>query len=427
MSTSQANLNVIKKIAVSDLRPGMVISGYVCDWAGDPAHWGRKTIQQQGEIEKIRANGIEEVYIDTSMGLDVAHAPTLREVKAEAAQEIKKIGLWDNSRQQQEAAAASKSKSLQDELANARKVTDQARKVVAGVLTDVRLGKQVEIEPVREAVERMTESAFTNPGAILSLSLIKRKDEYTFMHSVNVGVFLMSFCQSMGMDREKIVQAGIGGMLHDIGKMKVPTEILNSPNKLTDAEFNVMKAHPTFSEEILRETDGISELSVQVSVQHHERFNGSGYPHKLEGNAIGLYGQMAAIVDVYDAITSDRSYHKGMISHEALEKMYEWCKHHFDLALFQQFVQCVGIYPVGSMVRLENQRVGVVVENHKESLLFPVVRLIIDAKKKCAIDPVTVDLLSKRNEQSFRIVDHESPSKWGVDPKKYMPRPELYR
>jgi HD-GYP domain-containing protein (c-di-GMP phosphodiesterase class II) len=424
MSTANPNLNAIKKISVADLQPGMVISGYVCDWGGDPAHWGRKTIEKQVEIDKIRANGIEEVYIDTSMGIDVANAPTLLAVKAEAAQEIKKIGLWDKK---QQAAAENKQKSMQDELANARKVTDQARKVVAGVLTDVRLGKQVEIEPVREAVERMTESAFTNPGAILSLSLIKRKDEYTFMHSVNVGVFLMSFCQSMGMDREQIIQAGIGGMLHDIGKMKVPTEILNSPNKLTDAEFNLMKSHPLYSEEILHETEGISELSVQVAGQHHERFNGSGYPRKLEGKDIALFGQMAAIVDVYDAITSDRSYHKGMISHEALEKMYEWCKHHFDLALFQQFVQCVGIYPVGSMVRLENQRVGVVVENHREALLFPVVRLIVDAKKKCAIEPVTVDLLAKRTEQAYRIVDHESPSKWGVDPKKYMPKPELYR
>jgi hypothetical protein len=136
---------------------------------------------------------------------------------------------------------------------------------------------------------------------------------------------------------------------------------------------------------------------------------------------------MAAIVDVYDAITTDRSYHKGMSSHEALEKMYEWCKHHFDLALFQQFVQCVGIYPVGSLVRLENQQVGVVIENHQDALLFPVLRLVLDAKRKCAIEPTTLDLMEVKEDQAFRITNHESAVKWGIDPKKYMPQPALYR
>ncbi len=420
---TQPDSKTIKKIPVTDLKLGMVISGYVCDWGGDPAHWGRKTIHQHAEIEKIKNNGIEEVYIDTALGPDVVNAPTLMEVQAAAAEEIKKIALKSPS----SSPAPAKSKSMQDELANARKVTNQARKVVAGVLTDVRLGKQVEVGPIREAVEHMTESALTNAGAILSLSLIKRKDEYTFMHSVNVGVFLMSFCHTLGLEREQIVQAGIGGMLHDVGKMKVPLEILNSPNKLTDAEFDLMKAHPKSSGDMLRETADISPLSVQVAEQHHERFNGSGYPYKLVGQEIGLFGQMAAIVDVYDAITTDRSYHKGMPSHDALEKMFEWCKHHFDLPLFQQFVQCVGIYPVGSLVRLEDQRVGVVVENHREALLFPVVRLILDAKRKCAIDPITVDLLGVKEKPSFRIADHESPTKWGIDPKKYLPKAELYR
>ncbi|MBF0462326.1 MAG: HD-GYP domain-containing protein [Magnetococcales bacterium] len=422
-SSAEYDAKTIKKIAVTSLKPGMVISGYVCDWGGDPAHWGRKTIRRQEEIDKIKSNGIDEVYIDTAVGLDVVNAPTLLEVKMVAAQEIKKMGTL----REPSPYPVAKNISMQDELSNARKVTDHARKVVAGVLIDVRLGKQVELAQVRDAVERMTESAFNNVGAILSLSLIKRKDEYTFMHSVNVGVFLMSFCHTMGMDKEQIILAGIGGMLHDVGKMKVPLEILNSPNKLTDAEFDTMKAHPLFSGEILRETAGISPLSVQVAEQHHERFNGSGYPFKLTGQEIGLFGQMAAIVDVYDAITTNRSYHKGMPSHEALEKMYEWCKNHFDLALFQQFVQCVGIYPVGSLVRLENQQVGVVIENHREALLLPVVRLILDAKRKCAIEPTTVDLLTVKDKQAFRICDHESPTTWGIDPKKYLPKAELYR
>lgn len=425
--SEQDKLKHIKKISLDALKPGMVISGYVCDWGGDPARWGKKTIQKGEEIEKIRGYGIEEVYIDTTLGLDVVDAPTLQEVKAAIGQEIKKIAAHPKSISATPKQTPPKEITLQDELANARKVTDQARKVVASVLIDARLGKQVEVGPVRDAVERMTESAFNNIGAILSLSMIKRKDEYTFMHSVNVGVFLISFCHTLNMEREQIVQAGIGGMLHDIGKMKVPLEILNSPNKLTDEEFQIMRGHPRFSGEILREAPQIGPLSIEVAEQHHERFNGSGYPAKLAGQEIGLFGQMAAIVDVYDAITTNRSYHLGMSSHEALEKMYEWCKHHFDLALFQQFVQSVGIYPIGSLVRLENHQVGVVIENHREALLYPVIRLILDAKRKCAIENKTVDLLSVKDQQAFRICDHESPAKWGIDPKKFLPQASLYR
>lgn len=426
-SSEQDKLNKIKKIALTDLKPGMVISGYVCDWGGDPARWGRKTIHLQADIEKIRGYGIEEVYIDTNMGLDVADAPTLQEVKHTVTQEIKKIATQPDATPLLPKKIPPKENTLQGELANARRATDHARKVVASVLIDARLGKQVELGPVRDAVELMTESAFSNIGAILSLSLIKRKDEYTFMHSVNVGVFLMAFCHTMDMDREQIVLAGIGGMLHDIGKMKVPLEILNSPNKLTDAEFKTIQGHPTFSGEILREVAEISPLSIQVAEQHHERINGSGYPCKLAEQEIGLFGQMAAIVDVYDAITSNRSYHLGMPSHEALEKMYEWSKHHFSLALFQKFIQCVGIYPIGSLVRLENHQVGVVIENHRDALLYPVIRLILDAKRKCAIENETVDLLNVKDQQAYRICDHESAAKWGIDPKKFMPQAALYR
>lgn len=425
MSIKSANNDPkkIKKIPLTKLMPGMVVAGYVCDWGGDPSRWGRRLVQNQKDIDKIHGFGIEEVYIDTSAGLDVEKAPSLPEVKEQISQKIVKIGQQSDASKKKIATKIS----MQEELAHARKIKDQAMGVVTGVLADTRLGKQVDVSPVKAIVEQIAESMFRNTGAILSLSLIKQKDEYTFTHSVNVGVFLISFARAIGMSEEETIQAGIGGMLHDIGKMKIPLEILNKPGKLTEEEFALMKRHALFSGEILRETPGVSQIAVDVAQQHHERFNGSGYPFNLGGDQLSQAGQMAAIVDVYDAITSNRCYHRGMNSSDALKKMYEWSKHHFDLALFQKFILCVGIHPVGSMVRLKNHKVGVVIENHPDAILFPVVRLILDARKKCKIEPQTVDLSTLRDKPEYKIVGQESPLKWGVDPKKHFPNPKMYR
>lgn len=197
---------------------------------------------------------------------------------------------------------------------------------------------------VEPSVSKMTSSILRNGGALLSLCRIKDKDNYTFQHSVSVGALMVSFCNAMGMSKEVIHHAGIGGMLHDIGKMKIPDRILNKPGKLTEQEFAVMKCHVVESKQILLQTTGISETAVLVAAQHHERHDGSGYPAGLKGEEISQLGQMAAIVDVYDALTSDRCYHKGMAPTDALRKIYEWSKFHFNPQLVQAFMRSIGIY-----------------------------------------------------------------------------------
>ena len=290
------------------------------------------------------------------------------------------------------------------------------------------MGKQVALEPVNDAVREMADSMFRNPDAILSLSLIKKRDEYTFMHSVNVGVFLMSFCRSVGMDEEEIIDVGVGGMLHDIGKMRTPDGVLNKQGKLTDDEFAQMREHVVFSRSILEETTGMKASSIEVAAEHHERVDGSGYPNKLNGDQISQVGQMSAIVDVYDAITSDRCYHKGNPPTVALKRMMEWSKSHFNPELFQKFIQSVGIYPMGTLVRLENNLLGVVIKPNSESLLHPVITLVADIKRKKRIQPKKLDLLQFKDKEhkGFRIIKTELPETWKIDPKKYMPNPNLY-
>ena len=217
----------------------------------------------------------------------------------------------------------------------------------------------------------------------------------------------------MGIDRETIELVGIGGLLHDIGKMKVPDRILNKPGKLTDKEFEIMKKHVGYSSFLLENTPGLTPTSISIATEHHERFDGSGYPLGIKGDEISQFGQMAAIVDVYDALTSDRIYHAGMEPTEVLKKMLEWSEHHFNTTLVHNFIRTIGIYPVGTLVRLESGYFAVVIEQNHADLLHPKVRMIFNAKAQCYISPRDVDLAKPGSAD--RIVTFEVPSRWGID------------
>ncbi|MBF0621446.1 MAG: HD-GYP domain-containing protein [Magnetococcales bacterium] len=317
---------------------------------------------------------------------------------------------------------------LAEELPHATETKARARKIIGSMFEDVRMGQQINVGPIRETVKVMAESMFTNRDALLTLAQLKQHDEYTFMHSVNVGVFLMSFHQTLGMDSDQLVEVGIGGMLHDIGKMRTPPEVLNKEGKLTDEEYGIMKGHVPRGVEILSRSPGISQTAISICAEHHERYNGTGYMNKLKGDEISLFGQMAAIVDVYDAITSDRCYHKGNDPHVALQRMLQWSERDFNVDLFHKFVQCVGIYPTGSLVKLENGLLAVVITNTTESVLHPVVKVVYDTNIKQKVEPEIVDLLVCKEEglHGYKILGRESSTRWGLTPRDFMPQPKLF-
>ncbi|WP_189532797.1 HD-GYP domain-containing protein [Paludibacterium paludis] len=403
---------MIKRIHISDLRVGMFIHDLNCDWMSHPFLRSRFRLENEADIAKIQSAGIHELYIDTSRGLD-ADAPTAQEVKRQLESEILEIATREKGIERRVDA--------REEIGRAKQVHEEAHQIIRSVLHDARLGRQVELENITPSVERMTHSILRNNGALLSLCRIKDKDDYTFLHSVSVGALMVSFCNALGMDKETIHHAGIGGMLHDIGKMKVPDEILNKPGRLTENEFSVMKCHVVESRRILTATSGISQTAIDVASQHHERHDGSGYPEGLEGDEISQLGQMAAIVDVYDALTSDRCYHEGMPPTDALRKIYEWSKFHFNPALVQSFMRCIGIYPVGALVRLESGRLAVVVEQNADKLAQPKVKVFFSLRGNGYIPPEILDLARPVGfGGGDRIVRHESPEKWKIDPLRFL-------
>ena len=395
-----------KKISVDQLQPGMYIHDLGADWMSHPFLRQRFTVKSDVDVLKIRESGIRELYIDVERGVDVADAPTEREVQAVIEAEIRHVA--DNKPEVQIPVSAA------EEMGRAKFIHRDAIDIVRGVMHDVRLGAQANVQALEPVVERMTTSILRNDSALLSLCMLKDADDYTFQHSVSVCALMITFCRSLEMKPEQIREAGLGAILHDVGKMKTPLDVLNKPGRLTDEEFATMRRHPVDGYELLVAKGGLSQTALHITRQHHERMDGSGYPDKLKGEQIDFYARMAAIVDVYDAISSERCYHKGMPPSEALRKIFEWSKFHFDVDLVKRFIHCIGVYPSGSLVRLESGRLAVVTEQNESQLLKPKVRVIYDARRMEYVRPHDLDL-SRGGRKADAVISFESPEQWKID------------
>lgn len=400
----------IKKITISQLKPGMYVHDLNCGWMDHPFLTNQFPVKDESAISTIRKLGLRELYIDTSKGLDASDAQTEQEVSQEISQTMEAIA---------NEATLPLPVSLEQEISRARSLHKEANLITKNMLNDIRLGKQIEMEKMEPVVEGMIDSIFRNPDALLPLGRLKEHDNYTFEHSVSVCTLMIAFSRALNLPRDNIKEIALGALLHDVGKAKVPDEILNKPAKLTDAEFDKMKSHVVQSIIILQNTPGISQTMLDVAGQHHERFDGTGYPNKLKGHEISFHGQMAAIVDVYDAITSNRVYHKGMPAPAAMAKLLEWSKFHFNPDLVRIFIKAVGIYPTGSLVRLESGRLGIVLEQNQEKMLQPTIKAFYSTKSQHYLVPENIDL--SKPSCHDRIVGYEAFETWGIDPAKWLP------
>jgi len=407
---------MIKKIPVAQLKLGMYVSDVNAGWMDHPFLRNSLLLDSEEQLQKIRRAGIREVFIDISKGLDVQDAPSAVEAAQESQRHLEKIA------EAPEAKVQPVRTSLAEELAKAKGAFGEGTRLVRSVMEDARLGRQIELDSVKAVVEKITNSVIRNSNAMLTLRRLQQRDDYTYQHSVGVCAMLAAFAKSMDMDLATIHQVAMGGLLHDIGYVRVHGDILNKPGKLSDEEFLHVKSHVLQGVDLLRQTPGIPQLAYDVVEHHHERFDGSGYPKGLKGEEISQIGRMAAIVDVYDAVTTDRVYHRAANPGEAMRKLFEWSKFHFDPVLFQAFVKSIGIYPVGTLVRLESERLGVVVEQREKNLLQPLVRVVYDAKRRHYLPPQDVDLSRPLGMGGGdRILGHENPAKWGVDVNRFLP------
>lgn len=368
------------------------------NWLQHPFWKSAFRLDTEKQLKTLRESAVTHVWIDTDKGLDVAETAGLAIETA----------IPPSTAKAATATPAQARIPIEKEMSAARETLEKARMATMAVLQEARMGHSVSTHDVAPLVEEISASIERNASAMLTISRMKTKDDYTYLHSVAVCALMIALGKQLNY-QGSLHALGMAGLLHDVGKMSIPDEILNKPGKLTDDEFKVVLGHPRSGWEILKRSGDIDEIALDVCLHHHERVDGSGYPDKLSAEALSLEARMGAICDVYDAITSDRCYKKGWEPAYALKKMVEWKDGHFDEAIFQAFVKTIGIYPSGTLLKLKSGRLAVVTEQSTQSLLMPMVKVFYSCNSKAPLPRKLINL-AQSNEQIDSV---ETPQDWG--------------
>lgn len=396
---------MIRKVKVSKLRPGIFIHNFGEKWLDHPFMSKTKMIFDEWHIERIQEYGIEEVYIDTTRGLDIIMEPI-------------KLDDW---------ADAFENKKAKDKLLIKRKVWLPFREELVKAIAVrqnlmlylkeqealIRAGEKFELEQGLELVDTIIKSVSRNKDALLALRVSQNKDEYLINHSLNVATLMAVVSQDLDLPEEVISVFTAGALFHDFGKFKMPQELLDKPGTYSEEEFARMKEHPTQGVNLINEVESVQPELIDIVLEHHERMDGSGYPKGLKGEEISLGGRLTGIMDFYDALNSDRCYKNRVSSVEVLKSLFEVSGTHFDSTLLQVFIQSMGVYQVGSLVRLASGFLAIVIGSAKQDLKKPIVLLIYDTKKDRPITPRKLDLSTVGN--LHQIAGLEPNAKWQFD------------
>lgn len=392
-----------KKINVDELTVGMYLDEVPGSWIDSPFWHSKFVISSAKQIANAKASRVREVWIDTSMGRDV-------EQPVSQAPNVPFTAVVGNAEPALPAASQVQPSSMADELKIAARICEVSKQALKSMFQDARMGNTVESASVGQLVHEISDSVSRNSGALISLARLKTADDYTYMHSVAVCAMMIALAKQLRLNENDIRAVGVAGLLHDMGKALVPASILNKPGKLTVEEFAIVKRHPELGHELLGRSHNMDPIALDVCLHHHEKTDGSGYPLALSDSEISLYAKMGAVCDVYDAITSERPYKAGWDPAEAMRQMGLWAPGHFDQRVFHAFVKCLGIYPVGALVRLGSGLLGIVIEQNKSAITRPRVLAFYCTESGRRIEPQLVDLGGLGCNES--IVAREDPVKW---------------
>jgi putative nucleotidyltransferase with HDIG domain len=384
---------MLKKIPISQVEAGMFVHAIEGAWLDHSLWKTRFLIKDEKMLATVRQCGAQECWIDVSHGKDVPRAK--RAIQTTPATSPVRRAIVR--------------KSMADEVQTASNILKRSKEAVTLLFAEARMGNAVNTGMCAPLVNEIVDSVDRNADALISLCRLKLADEYTYMHSVSVCALMVALGRQLGLDEAMCRDAGMAGLLHDLGKAKMPQDILNKPGKLTDEEFTIIKSHPVKGHEMLLESGVDNERVLDVARHHHERIDGAGYPDKLAAENISLIARMSAVCDVYDAITSNRPYKSGWDPAESVARMASW-QGHFDPVVLQTFVKTIGIYPVGSLVRMASGKLGVIVEQNSQKLTAPKVKLFFSTKSGMPLEPRLIDLMQPHVND--KIVARESPDNW---------------
>jgi putative nucleotidyltransferase with HDIG domain len=409
---------MLKRIQIQHLTVGMYLHEFCGSWMDHPFWKAKFLLKDPKDLARIRATSIHECWIDTSRGLDVAAGTaslTREEVDAQIDTDFSRLEdlppLQVTLPPPPPPPVRDRTPTdMESELKKAAAVCVRSKHAVVSMFSEARMGRAVDATSAQSLVDEISDSVTRNPGALISLARLKTADDYTYMHSVAVCALMVALAKQLKLNDDQTRLAGMAGLLHDLGKAAIPLSVLNKPGKLTDKEFTVVRSHPVEGYHMLKGAGNVPDAVLDACLHHHEKVDGTGYPDQLKGDNISVIARMTAICDVYDAITSDRPYKLGWDPSESLRRMAEWTTDHFDARMFQAFVKTIGIYPVGSLVRLTSGRIGVVMEQSPKALTMPMVNVFFSTKSGMRITPEQVNLAAPGCSE--KIVAREDPDKW---------------
>lgn len=396
---------MIRKISVRDLKPGMYVASMCSSIWNDSqtVYTEEGFVPDEGRIRFIIEAGYQEVFIDTSVAAD-SDAANGDHLGGETVPEGDQVDVIDQLRVP-----------LPAELARARQVYAEAVEIAHHLFSSVAKGKPLDVAASRRAVTGIADSVTRNPDALRCLASLGDPDTYLYSHSVNVSVLCIAYAMFLEKDREDIMEVGLAGLFHDLGKTKLPRHLLNKAGKLGPEEFKLMESHSVMSLSILEEQEEVSPAIKRAVVEHHEKYDGTGYPFGLTHEQVSPFGRMLALADSFDALTSRRSYKEAMAPPRALSIMYGQRGKDFADRDVQSFIKCMGVFPSGSLVRLSDGRAAVVYETNPGRPLSPIVNVVLDRDLN-PLPPEIMDLsLEDEGNGGVRIAEAMDPVENGVD------------
>jgi len=401
------------KIAAHQVAKGMYVSNLDRPWTETPFPFQGFLVAKESELRGLQKY-CSHVFIDVEKGISPSSSDMGKPAPLPANIPPAPLPRPEVNYENETA--------VEEEIKIATEVRDAVRGKVVEFVDDIRSGRAPNIQSVKSTMGQMEQSILRNPDAFMWLRQLRKKDSYSYTHCIDCSALAIAFGRQLGLPADQIHDLAIGALLFDIGKTKVPEKLLSKPGKLSEEEFSSVKMHVEFSLGIVDADPGITPHTRAMIATHHERFDGTGYPKKLAGGDIPLLGRIAAIVDFYDAVTSDRVYSPAMSPHDAIKYLYKFRNTHYQDELIEQFIQTIGAYPVGTLVELSSDEVAIVYGQNEVRRLLPRVIVVLDENKQPVADPVVRDLMLEAGENPDSAVTIRrslEPGSFGIEPDDY--------
>lgn len=404
------------KLPVNLLEVGMYVSELDKPWIETPFIFQGFLITNEEELDQLHQH-CEYAYVDREKS-----QISIPEALIERGQQVQQVVT-----EYEEKAATPYLASFEEEFPRAKQAYEDIQTQLKAMFRDVRIGRAIKTPEAERTVRIITNSIIRNPDAMMLMTNLKAIDEYLVTHAMNVCILTLVFARFLGIDEKQMHELGMGALLHDVGEIRLPQEILHKPGELTPEEHATVQKHTAYGVAILGHTSGISEVVLDIVLHHHERINRSGYPEKLSGQEISLFAKIVGIIDVYDSLTSPTPYRNHISNNAALKTMYDWRGTLFDETLIEKFIKCLGVYPIGSTLELNSGEIGIVISTSPQSRLLPTLLLVKDSEKHFYDPPKIINLSQFVDEDEYRyeIRNIVRPEEHGVDLKRYILR-EIY-